>query len=115
MESTSERTRPALNPEADDKDAADARPARRRRDAPNAPERGGGPSGRMPMPHERDESATENAHPEHKPAVQKEVIDQAQRDIDSGLEDTDCRGQPSLSPNCPAPAKAGSGARKEKP
>lgn len=69
----------------------------------------------MPMPHERDESATENARPEQKPAVQKEVIGQAQRDIDRGLEDTDCHGQPSLSPSCPVPATAGSGARKEKP
>ncbi len=45
------------------------------------------------MPHERDESATENADGGKAP-TQAEVIGQAHSDLAHGLQDTDCRSVP---------------------
>ena len=76
------------------------------RDAEDGLHRERGPSDRMRMPHERDESAVTSTTGGKAPA-QEEVIGQAADDLARGLRDTDCRGQPrgEQSP-CPDPAGA---------
>jgi hypothetical protein len=63
------------------------------RDAEDGLYRERGPSDRMRMPHERDESAVDATAGGKAPA-QEEVIGQAADDLARGLRDTDCRGQP---------------------
>ena len=70
---------------------ADAVGVDQQRDAPDGIERGRGPSDRMRLPHERDESPLQGADPSRAPA---EVIKQAARDIARGLVDTERRGTP---------------------
>lgn len=71
------------------------------RNAKDAVDRERGPSDRMRMPHERDESSTENARPDDKAEVQRETMKRARKDIESPQQDTDCRSQPNASPDCP--------------
>jgi hypothetical protein len=72
--------------------AADARAVDQQHDSADALYRERGPSDRMRMPHERDESAT--AAPAAKTPEQEAVIGQAAEDLERGLRDTDCRAQP---------------------
>lgn len=56
------------------------------------------------LPHERDESAhgtTRDPMP-----GQENVIERARRDVEAGLEDTDCRSNPSAAPHCPPNEKS---------
>ena len=78
---------------------ADAVGVDQQRDAPDGIERGRGPSDRMRLPHERDESPLQGA--ERKPNA---VIEQAARDIARGLVDTERRGTPN---DVPAPKRRG--------
>ncbi len=71
------------------------------RDADDAMLRERGPSDRMRMPHERDESPTQNAAHNDKTPGQRETMERARRDIESGKQDTDCHSQPNASPACP--------------
>ncbi len=80
---------------------ADASAVDQQRDAGDALDRERGTSDRMRMPHERDQSATQNASLEQKSRGQRDTIERARRDIDSGQQDTDCRSQPNASPACP--------------
>ena len=41
----------------------------------------------LPLPHERDQTTRKKAHPA------TEVMDQAQKDVQGGLQDTDLRGR----------------------
>jgi hypothetical protein len=76
------------------------------RDAADALHRERGPSHRMRMPHERDESAAAAASGSKSPA-QEEMMGQAAEDLAHGLRDTDCRGQPRAEQSpCPSPASA---------
>jgi hypothetical protein len=83
------------------KKRADARAVDQQRDAKDAVDRERGPSDRMRMPHERDESATENAGVDDKADVQRDTMKRAREDIESAQQDTDCRSQPNASPDCP--------------
>ena len=80
---------------------ADASAVDQQRDAGDALDRERSTSDRMRMPHERDQSATQNASLEQKSRGQRDTIERARRDIDSGQQDTDCRSQPNASPACP--------------
>jgi len=71
------------------------------RDADDALQRERGPSDRMRMPHERDESPVQNAASADKTPGQRETMERARRDIESGKQDTDCHSQPNASPACP--------------
>lgn len=113
MKNTGERPEAAIKP--DKEKVADAHVVDQQRAAPRVPDDGRESSDHMRTPHERDESATENANPAEKPAVQKEIIRQARRDIDRGLEDTDCRSQPNTSPHCPPSPATAAGTRKTRP
>jgi hypothetical protein len=73
--------------------AADARAVDQQHDSADALYRERGPSDRMRMPHERDESATA-ATSAAKTPEQEAVIGQAAEDLERGLRDTDCRAQP---------------------
>jgi hypothetical protein len=65
------------------------------RDAPGGIERSGrGRSGRMRLPHERDEAPTPLADPRRESVGPREVIEQAARDVARGLADTERRGTP---------------------
>ena len=81
---------------------ADAVGVDQQRDAPGGIERGRGPSDRMRLPHERDESPRQAAGPARAPAGSKEKIEQAARDIERGLVDTERRGTPN---DVPAPER----------
>jgi len=85
------------------KDAAraGARAVDQQRDAADALHREHGTSDRMRMPHERDESAVENAQLSEKSPEQRDIIARARKDLESGQQDTDCRSQPNDSPACP--------------
>ncbi len=80
---------------------ADERAVDQQHDGADALDREHGTSDRMRMPHERDESASQNANDEDKSADQRETIARARRDLESGQQDTDCRSQPNASPACP--------------
>lgn len=61
-------------------------------------------STRLRKPHERDESSIATAG--SKSPAQAEVMRQAHADLERGLQDTDCRGQPVAADSaCIAPAK----------
>ncbi len=67
------------------------------RDSPDGIERGRGPSDRMRLPHERDESPLAGAGRAGEPARSSDstaVIEQAARDVERGLVDTERRGTP---------------------
>jgi hypothetical protein len=81
---------------------ADAVAVDQQRDAPDGIERGRGPSDRMRLPHERDESPRQAADPARAPAGSREKIEQAARDIERGLVDTERRGTPN---DVPAPER----------
>jgi hypothetical protein len=49
---------------------------------------------RLPMPHERDESATQAADADRLEPVQAEQMEQARLDTESEQQNTDCRSQP---------------------
>ena len=90
-----------MNDNDTSKKRADARAVDQQRDAKDALDRERGPSDRMRMPHERDESSTENARIDDKAGVQRETMARARKDIESKQQDTDCRSQPNASPDCP--------------
>jgi hypothetical protein len=94
MHRTSERAGSPAQP------AADAQAVDQQHDAPDALYRERGRSDRMRMPHERDETAARSAAPET--SGQDPVIGQAAEDLERGLRDTDCRGQPA-DPDAPCP------------
>jgi hypothetical protein len=95
--------------------AADARAVDQQHDSADAVYRERGPSDRMRMPHERDESATAATSGRQTPA-QEEVIGQAAEDLERGLRDTDCRGQPPEAGGpCPQPAPASRPVSRAKP
>jgi hypothetical protein len=81
---------------------ADAVGVDQQRDAPGGIERGRGPSDRMRLPHERDESPHQAADPARAPAGSTEKVEQAARDIERGLVDTERRGTPN---DVPAPER----------
>jgi hypothetical protein len=62
----------------------------------------------MKLPHEQDESAVGEAREGRDPARTRRPIEQAQRDLESGQEDTDCydavapRFEPEDAPEAPA-------------
>lgn len=95
--STNDRKRRAPQARA----AADPRAVDQQHDGADALDRERGSSDRMRMPHERDESAGENADPRDKLAEQRDEMERARRDLESGQQDTDCRSQPNASPGCP--------------
>jgi hypothetical protein len=65
------------------------------RDEPDGIERGRGPSDRMRLPHERDETPQPAVDESVAPHGPTEVIEQAARDVERGLVDTERRGTPS--------------------
>ena len=84
--------------------AADAHGVDQQRDADDALNRERGPSERMRLPHERDESAAAATSGEKMPD-QQAVIGQAAADLAHGMRDTDCRNQPpAVDSPCPQPA-----------
>src|SRR5262245_49200904 len=64
------------------------------RDSPHGIERGRGPSDRMRLPHERDESPLPGVDRAREPAGSTERVEQAARDVARGLLDTERRGIP---------------------
>jgi hypothetical protein len=75
-------------------------PGRRKRRDP-AP--AAAPGKRLRLPHERDESPA--GSDAAKPPGQTRLIGQAGDDLQRGLQDTDCRAQPSTAGGlCPSPA-----------
>ena len=72
------------------------------RDEPGGIERGRGRSDRMRLPHERDEASQPQTDERVAPRGPTEVIEQAARDVERGLVDTERRGTPS---DLPAPRR----------
>jgi hypothetical protein len=58
--------------------------------------------GKAKLPHERDEAAHANTK-DAKPG-QKNIVERARQDVESGQVDTDCRNVPG-SPHCPTQEK----------
>jgi hypothetical protein len=73
------------------------------RDAGDGMSRERGPSTRMRMPHERDESAAGSAGNARAIPSQARLLGQAHRDLERGLQDTDCRGVPDSADSACAP------------
>lgn len=86
---------------ADGVDRSVDRAVDRRGEAPDGVIGELGSSERMPLPHERDESAATNSAASTKTPEQGEVIGRAGADLASGQQDTDCRNRAPGQADCP--------------
>lgn len=85
----------------DDQHDRGSRSVDQQRDAPDGVMRERGPSDRMRLPHERDESTSADSTAAGKTPRQGELIERAGEDLASGQQDTDCRNRAPGQADCP--------------